>query len=98
MSLEVSQNFGKFENRPLGPEISLDTTPFPDISWVHVGMPLQTVLSGLADHFKLTKEDGDPKQNLEVWAVESLSHSSPSFWEIAFVDGKVGSIITHFSG
>lgn len=73
-----------------------DTTPSPDISWVRVGMPQQTVLSGLAGQFKLTKEglDDVSGSKLEVWSVEDL-RPSQEFWEIAFIDGKVGSIITH---
>jgi len=70
------------------------TAPPPDISWVKLGMPQQDVLSGLAGRFKLGKEDVGDSLKMEIWSVESLSPSL-GFSEIAFVDGKVGSIITH---
>lgn len=79
------------------PQISLDSSSAADVSWVKVGMPQQVVISGLTGHFKLTKEGGDSEtgSQIEIWAVESLSQPAPEFWEIAFTDGKVGSIITN---
>ena len=62
-------------------------------------MSRESVLSGLAGRYKLTKEDlgGGPVSQLEVWSVEEKgSPASADFWEIAIKDGKVTSVITHF--
>lgn len=60
-------------------------------------MAQQEVLGGLAGHFKLTKEGdlNETESKIEIWAVESLTLPAPEFWEIAFTEGKVGSIITN---
>ncbi len=79
------------------PTASTATAPTPDISWVKVGMAQQEVLSGLTGHFKMTKE-GDLNETgsqIQIWAVESLTLPAQEFWEIAFSDGKVVSIITN---
>jgi hypothetical protein len=57
----------------------------------------QEVLSGLAGHFKLTKEGSgnETGSQIEIWSVESTSQSAQEFWEIAFSEGKVASIITN---
>lgn len=76
---------------------AIPTTPSPDISWVKIGMSQQEVISGLAGHFKLEKE-GDLNETgsqIEIWSVESLSRPAPEFWEIAFAESKVASIITN---
>jgi hypothetical protein len=68
-----------------------------DISTVALGTPRDIALSGLANNYKLTKEDfgGGP---IEVWQVEKKAVSGPTdFWEIAFRDGKLASVITHLS-
>ncbi len=71
-----------------------------EISSVGIGMSRESVLSGLAGRYKLTKEDlgGGPVSQLEVWSVEEKgSPASADFWEIAIKDGKVASVITRFS-
>jgi hypothetical protein len=71
-----------------------------EISAVGIGMAREIVLSGLAGRYKLTKEDlgGGAGSQLEVWLVEEkASSTSADFWEIAFTDGKVGSVITRLS-
>jgi hypothetical protein len=70
-----------------------------EISGVGIGMAREIVLSGLAGRYKLTKEDlGGGASQLEVWLVEEkASSTSADFWEIAFTDGKVGSVITRLS-
>jgi hypothetical protein len=78
-------------------EIPTNAAPTPDISWVKVGMSQQEVISGLASRFKVTKEGGGDEtgSQIDIWSVESLSQPALGFCEIAFVDGKVGSIITN---
>jgi hypothetical protein len=49
----------------------------------------------LVGRFKLEKEDVGSGLKMHIWSVESLSQGALGFSEIAFVDGKVGSIITH---
>lgn len=81
---------------PLSAPLATSTAPPPDILWVKVGMLQQEVLSRLAGRFKLTKEDigEETGSKMDIWSVESLSPSL-GFCEIVFVDGKVGSILTH---
>ncbi len=68
-----------------------------DISRVAIGTPRDVALSGLANNYKLTKEDIGGGQ-IEVWLVEKKAASGPTdFWEIAFKDGKLASVITHLS-
>jgi hypothetical protein len=78
-------------------EVPVTAAPTPDLSWVKIGMSRQEVIGSLTGHFKVTREDrGDETgSQIDVWSVESLSQPALGFCEIAFVDGKVGSIITN---
>lgn len=68
-----------------------------DISTVAIGTPRDVALSDLANNYKLTKEDIGGGQ-IEVWVVEKKAVSGPTdFWEIAFKDGKLASVIAHLS-
>jgi hypothetical protein len=60
-------------------------------------MSQQEVIGSLTGKFKVTKEGGgnETGSKLDIWSVESLSQPAAGFCEIAFVDGKVGSIITN---
>jgi hypothetical protein len=100
-STTVANERGKRDNGQAQGQGSADVQQAPsEISAVGIGMTREVVLSGLASHYRLTKEDigAGPESKWEVWLVEENASSAPAdFWEIYFENGKVGSVITHLS-